>query len=261
MDTGRGPARSPGMTPHSIDMPRKAAQVSEADKHAAAGGAVAVDRALFVLRAFRQGDTALTLGELAARSGLYKSTLLRLLASLEHARLMARQADGRYRLGPEIARLHAVYAASFSLEAAVMPVLRTLVSQTRESAAFHVEQGEHRLCLYRVDSPQPVRDHIRAGELLPRDRGAGGRVLRAFAGARGDLYETIRREGVAALVGDRIPDIAGISAPVFGAAGELVGAVTLTCPSSRFDTSFRIQVLEAARTLTETLGGEFPFPV
>ncbi|TWG81719.1 IclR family transcriptional regulator [Cupriavidus gilardii J11] len=241
-------------------MPRKAAHVSAADQHAAAGGAIAVDRALFVLRAFRQGDTALTLNTLAERSGLYKSTLLRLLASLEHAGLVARQPDGGYRLGPEIARLHAVYAASFSLEAVVMPVLRELVRETRESAAFHVEQGEHRLCLYRVDSPQPVRDHIRAGELLPPDRGAGGRVLRAFAGARGEPYETIRREGVAALVGDRIADIAGVSAPVFGPAGELVGALTLTCPSSRFDDGFRAQVLRAARGLTGSLGGTFPFP-
>lgn len=136
-------------------MPRKAAQLSEADKHGAAGGAVAVDRALFVLSVFREGDTALGLAELAHRSGLYKSTLLRLLASLEHARLVQRLPDGRYGLGPEVARLNAVYAASFSLEQVVVPALRELVRDTRESAAFHVEQGEHRLCLYRVDSPSP----------------------------------------------------------------------------------------------------------
>ncbi len=139
-------------------MPRKAAQVSEADKHSAEGGAVAVDRALFVLSAFRLGDISLGLADLAQRSGLYKSTLLRLLASLEHAALVQRLPDGRYSLGPEVARLNAVYAASFSLEGVIMPVLRELVQTTRESAAFHVEQGEHRLCLYRVDSPQPVRD-------------------------------------------------------------------------------------------------------
>ena len=239
-------------------MPRKAAQLSEADKHGAAGGAVAVDRALFVLSIFREGDTALGLAELAHRSGLYKSTLLRLLASLEHARLVQRLADGRYGLGPEVARLNAVYAASFSLEQVVMPALRELVRDTRESAAFHVEQGEHRLCLYRVDSPQPVRDHIRAGDLLPRNRGAGGRVLRAFSGARGEIYQRIREEGVIAMVGDRSPDIAGVSAPVFGPAGELKGALTLTCPTPRFSEAFRDQVLAAARQLTAALGGTFP---
>ncbi|MWL89187.1 MULTISPECIES: IclR family transcriptional regulator [unclassified Cupriavidus] len=239
-------------------MPRKAAQLSEADKHSADGGAIAVDRALFVLSVFREGDGALGLAELAQRSGLYKSTLLRLLASLEHARMVQRHADGRYGLGPEIARLNAVYAASFSLEQVVMPALRELVRVTNESAAFHVEQGEHRLCLYRVDSPQPVRDHIRAGDLLPRNRGAGGRVLRAFAGARGEVYQKIRDEGVIALIGDRSPDIAGVSAPVFGPDGALRGALTLTCPTPRFSDGFREQVLDAARQLTAALGGTFP---
>ncbi|WP_454726604.1 MULTISPECIES: IclR family transcriptional regulator [Cupriavidus] len=242
-------------------MPRKAAQLSEADKHGAEGGAIAVDRALFVLCAFRQGDTTLGLVELAQRSGLYKSTLLRLLASLEHARLVRRQPDGRYGLGPEVARLHAVYAASFSLELVVMPVLRQLVQATRESAAFHIDQGEHRLCLYRVDSPQPVRDHAKAGDLLPRNRGAGGRVLRAFSGARGEIYQKIRDEGVVELVGDRVPDIAGVSSPVFGPDGELKGALTLTCPTPRFDAAFRRDVMNSARELTVALGGSFPFPV
>src|SRR5690606_15770887 len=124
----------------------------------------------------------------------HKSTVLRLLASLQHAQLILRSEEGRYRLGPGIARLYAVYASSFSLESAVMPELRKLVAATGESAAFHVRQGDARLCLYRVDSPNPVRDHIRAGDLLPLDKGAGGHVLMAFSGAPGERYDKVRQE-------------------------------------------------------------------
>ena len=166
-------------------MPRKAQTPSLADQRAAAGGAAAVDRALTLLSVFGAGDTSLSLAELAERTGLYKSTVLRLLASLEHAGFMQRQDDGRYRLGAELARLGGLYTASFSLGAVVVPVLRALVEQTGESAAFHVceRRGDEwlRLCLYRVDSPQLVRDHVRAGDVLPADRGAGGRVLQAFS--------------------------------------------------------------------------------
>lgn len=234
--------------------PVKDPQVSSA----ASGGVAAVDRALLVLASFRAGDRSLSLGELAARAGLVKSTALRLLASLMHFGLVRKLDDGRYALGPEIARLQSIYTASFSLEGLVMPVLRSLVQRTKESAIFHVRQGDARLCLYRVDSPQPLRDHAQVGDLLPLDRGAGGRVLLAFSGAKGAIYERIRREKVAALVGDRSKDLAGIASPVFKAGGEVAGAITLTMPAARFDRRFIAPVRAAAQRVTRGLGGTFP---
>ncbi len=235
-------------------MPRKAQTESVA--------AAAVDRALSLLGAFRAGDTALSLAELAERTRLYKSTVLRLLASLEHAGLLQRLDDGRYALGNEVARLHSVYAASFSLDHVVMPELRRLVKATGESAAYHVRQGQGgdavRLCLYRVDSPHPVRDHIRAGDILPLTRGTGGRVLMAFdpvlakSGSAGDrkLLAGIRERGYLAVTGDRLAEVAGISAPVFHADGSVAAAVTLTMPSHRYDERYAKAVLEAARRLS-----------
>lgn len=235
-------------------MPRKSATPSLAETQAAPGGVGAVDKALSLLSAFRAGDRALSLAELAQRTRLYKSTALRLLASLEHGRLLQRQADGTYALGPELARLQSLRAAGFSLDAEVMPVLRALVARTRESAALHVRQGEQRLCLYRVDSPQPLRDHLSAGDLLPLDRGAGGRVLLAFSGARGKRYEEIRQAGVAEISGDRVEGLSGVAAPVFGAQAELVGALTLSLPSSRLKPGLAEEVRRAAAELSRRLG-------
>ncbi len=244
-------------------MPRKAQTGSVSDLNAAPGGAAAVDRALSLLSAFRPSDEALTLAQFAERTGLYKSTVLRLLASLEHARLIQRQDGGRYALGPEIARLHGLYAASLSLERIVPPVLRELVAATGESAAYHVRQAQGatwaRLCLYRVDSPHVVRDHVLAGDLLPIDRGAGARVLIAFGpeaerprGARGrKLYDAIRAQGYCALVGDRSAELAGISAPVFHVDGSLAGAITLTMPAHRYDE----RLIEPVRAAAARLDG------
>ena len=243
-------------------MPRKAQAESVADADAAPGGAAAVDRALSLLAAFRAGDTALSLAELATRTRLYKSTALRLLASLEHAQLLQRLDDGRYALGNELARLHSIYAASFSLDHVVLPELRRLVKATGESAAYHVRQGQGadavRLCLYRVDSPHPIRDHIRAGDVLPLNRGTGGRVLSAFdpvlakGGSAADrkLMAGIRERGYLAANGDRLAEVAGISAPVFDGEGAIAAAVTLTMPSHRYDERYVKPVLEAARRLS-----------
>lgn len=239
-------------------MPKRAAHPSLADQSAAPGGAAAVDRALTLLKLFGASRAPLQLSELAQRAQLYKSTTLRLLASLEHAQLVQRQGDGRYALGPTIPWLHASYSASFSLEAVVMPALRRLVESTAETAAFHVRQADQRVCLYRVDSTQPVRQQVRVGDVMPLDSGAGGRVLLAFAGASGALYASIRRAAVAVLEGDRVPGLAGVSSPVFDAAGVLVGAVTLTMPKERLDKRQVPHVIATAREITTRLGGEFP---
>jgi hypothetical protein len=98
-------------------MPRRPVVASLADENASPGGAASVDRALSLLAAFDDQTPMLTLAALAQRTRLYKSTALRLLASLEHAQLVLRQSDGRYALGPGVARLHTVYAQSFAYAA------------------------------------------------------------------------------------------------------------------------------------------------
>lgn len=236
-------------------MPRRPTPPDPAEEVAASGGSAAVDKAIGLLRLFGERAAALTLTELADAAGLYKSTALRLLASLEQGGLVRRQHDGRYGLGPEAARLGMAYARAFSLEPAVMPVLKALVERTRESAAFHVRNGSRRLCLFRVDSPQVVRDHVRAGDSMPLDRGAGGRVLMAFAGAKGLLYDRIRRDGWVVLQADRVAELAGISAPVFDANRALVGAITLTMPVHRLRADVQVpHVVEAAANLSQSIG-------
>lgn len=235
-------------------MPRKPLQPSVADRNASPGGSAAVDKAVSLLRLFVSADAPLSLTDCAERSTLYKSTALRLLASLEHGQLVVRHPDGRYGLGPEVARLAAAYDEHFSLESAVLPVLRDLVTQTNESAAFYVRHEDSRLCQFRIDSPRIVRDHARVGDLMPLDRGAAGRLMMAYAGAKGILYDRIRQERLAVLSGDRVPDVAGIAAPVFGVSGQLAGALTLTMPAHRLDTAQVPFVVAAAARLSTRLG-------
>lgn len=238
-------------------MPKKTPGHPPSELPTATGGVAAVDRAIAILHAFSQGPQTLSLAEIASATGLYKSTALRLLASLEHGALVRRTPAG-YELGAEVARLFAAYSRSFSMESVVLPVLNTLVEQTRESAAFHVIQHGQRLCLFRVDSPQLVREHIQVGDILPIDRGAGARVLMAFKGAEGELYEKIRREGVIVMEKDRSSEISGISAPVFSQGDTLAGALTLTMPTHRLNPAHAPLVLACAQALTADLGGKFP---
>ncbi|MDR7420550.1 MAG: IclR family transcriptional regulator [Armatimonadota bacterium] len=227
---------------------------------ARAAGVAAVDRALKVLAAFREGDTVLTLAEIAERTGMYKSTILRLCGSLESHGYLHRFAGGGYRLGPTPMRLASLYQRSFGLGDLVLPVLRELVARSGESASFYVREGTVRVCLHRVDSPRSVREHVREGDHLPLDRGAAGRVLLAFSGEEGEVYARVRRRYVTATFGERDRETAAVAAPVFRSGQELAGALSVSGPVYRFSpkVAARLEtvVLSAAAELTAALGGD-----
>lgn len=196
-------------------------------------GVAAVERALTILDAYTESDGSLSLAELARRTGYYKSTLLRLAASLEKHGYLTRLEDRSWRLGPTASRLGAVYQAGYDLGEIVEPVLQSLVAATGETASFNVRDGDARICLYRVESTQRLRDHVRQGEVLPLDRGAGGKVLLAYGGAQGPEFEAIRARGVYTAMAERHPELGGIGAPVFGTRKRLVGVVTVSFPLAR----------------------------
>jgi DNA-binding IclR family transcriptional regulator len=245
-------------------MPRRPAVTPLADLNAAEGGVATLDRALSILAAFGAENPSPTLSQIAAVTRITPSSVLRLLASFEHAHVVVRLPNGRYTLGPEIGRLHRAFSSSFSLENLVMPVLQELSTQTQESAAYFVPQGEQRLCMFRVDSQRAVRAHIDAGDLLPMERGAAGKVLMAYgcspAFAKSAAAARIRKDQCLALKGDRVREVAGISAPVFGFEGAVVGAIALIMPSERFEPAQARQVREAGLRLTKQLGGRWPDP-
>ncbi|MBY0271045.1 MAG: IclR family transcriptional regulator [Burkholderiales bacterium] len=225
-----------------------------------AGGVAAVERALTILDTFTERDHTLTLAQVATRTGFYKSTILRLAVSLEKRGYLIRLADGGWRLGAAASRLGAVYQSAFDLGDIVEPVLQQVMAQTGETVAFHVREGKVRVSLYRVESLQRIRDHVRQGEHLPLDRGAGGKVLLAFSGVKGAEAEGIRRDMVFISLGNRIADLGGIASPVFGAGQKLIGALTVSVPLSRLDEAavsrFRQVVLAHAAALTRSLGGD-----
>ena len=133
-------------------------------------GVAAVNRALSILDAFTEDASMLTLAQLSQRTGLYKSTILRLMQSLESYGYIHKLASGLYMLGPSPIRLAAIATKALHPAELVMPVLRELVQATSESASFYVRSGAMRLCSFRVDSPRAVRDHVQVGALLPVPR-------------------------------------------------------------------------------------------
>jgi DNA-binding IclR family transcriptional regulator len=217
----------------SCGMAERGGRLGTPEAATSRGGVAAVDRAVAVLHAVARADDACSLAELAAATGLYKSTILRLAASLDAGGLVVRGADGRFRLGAGAAELGARFQRSAGPEEFLLPLMRELAEESGESVAFYVPAGRQRLCLYRVESRQALRYSVREGDVLPLELGSGGRMLMAHLGAAGPLYDRIRAAGYYHSDGERDPDVAGLSAPVFRAGGEIAGALTVAGPRQR----------------------------
>lgn len=215
----------------------------------------AVDRALVILRAFREDDGPLPLTEISRRAGLNMTTALRLLGTLEGHGFVKRLPAGGYLLGPTLLLLGDLFRRSLRLEHHVMPALERLRAESRESAAFFVREGEQRRCVFRLDSPQIVREVAHVGEAQPLGRGAHGRSLVAL-----ETHEPLP----VVTRGERLPQIAAIACPVLNAAGEVAGSIGISVPLYRFDVGIEALcaplVMREAIAMTRDLGGD-PAPL
>jgi DNA-binding IclR family transcriptional regulator len=187
----------------------------------------AVENAVSLLNAFTVKDPRLTLTQLAKRAGFSKSTAYRMTGSLIHLGLLVRGDDGVYRLGPALLRLGKIYELSFNLAEVVRPRLARLVAETGQTAVFYIRENDKRVCLFRRNAPDAFILNVHEGAHLPLERGCPGRVLLAFSGEPGEIYDEIRRVGYFVSLGDREAAGAGVAAPVFGQGGRLVGALGL----------------------------------
>ncbi len=227
------------------------------------GGVAAVDRAFAIVLALETAATSLTLAELSRETGLYKSTVLRLLASLERHSMVMRNNQQRYGLGPLAFRLGRAYENTYQLRAFVLPVLEGLVERGTESASFHVRQDPRtRVCLFRIDSRHSTLDSVRAGDLLPIDRGAPGKILRAFEHPDAPNRKRLP-EAIAVSYGERDAACAAIACPVFGPEQALYGAISLSGPRERFAPEdvrrMSKPLLVAGEAVTQSLGGIWPW--
>lgn len=224
-------------------------------------GVAAVDRALHVATALAHANRGLTLTEISHLTGMYKSTLLRLLASLERAGLVVHRADRKYAMGPLAFVFGRAFEQTHGLQGALQPVLQWLVDQGTESPSFHVRHdAQQRLCLMRIDSHHSTLDRVRVGDLLPLARGAAGKVITTLEAG---LPAAPTQQGLAfTSFGERDPLCGAIAAPVFGPSGSLLGAISVSGPLERFSEvaveGMKSLVLNAARRATESLGGQWP---
>src|SRR5882672_2274637 len=140
-------------------------------------GVGVLDKAALVLSALESGPA--TLAGLVGATGLARPTAHRLAVALEHHRMVGRDIQGRFVLGPRLAELAAA-AGEDRLLAAAGPVLISLRDHTGESAQLFRRQGEQRVCVAAAERPVGLRDSIPVGSALTMLAGSAAQILLAW---------------------------------------------------------------------------------
>lgn len=118
----------------------------------------AVDRALDILLCFKRDEPTLTLTQITERVGLPKSTVHRLLATLERKRFVQRiEENGSYRLGWKLLELGFSVLENSNLHREVVPYMQRLVAEYRETVDLGILDGNSVLYLQVIESPQRVK--------------------------------------------------------------------------------------------------------
>lgn len=205
-----------------------------------------LDKTVSVLDALESGPASLS--QLVQATSLTRPTAHRIAVALERHRFVARDAQGRFTLGPRIAEL-ASAAVEDRLLALAQPVLAQLRDQTGESAQIYRRQADSRICVAAAERASGLRDTVPVGAVLPMTAGSAAQVLLAWEDPerltrilRGTKFTVstlaqVRRRGWAASVAEREPGVASVSAPVRGPGGRTVAAISVSGPIERLTRS------------------------
>ena len=219
-----------------------------------------------VLDALESGPASLA--QLVQITGLARPTAHRLAVALERHRMVSRDSQGRFVLGPRLGEL-SIATGEDRLLAVAAPVLVQLRDLTGESAQLYRRQGDVRVCVAASERASGLRDTVPVGSELPMNAGSAAQVLlawedpdrirRSLVSARFTAagLAQVRRRRWAQSVAEREQGVASVSAPISGPGGRVIAAVSISGPIERLTRSpGRIHaqaILSAAEKISESL--------
>ena len=245
-----------------------------------------VVRAVAVLRHIAAGNRCRNSSKTAKAIGINRTTLIRILATLENERLIEAMPDeGGYRLGTGLIALASEALNERGIIQVARPVLRRLVDQLNLSAHLGVREGSEIVYLARETPVSHLASTVREGTRLPAHATTIGRILlaelppadliRLYRGRTLDAYTDKTRttleelqsqladdraRGVSWSVANFEPEIGSAAAPVYDHRGDAVAAINVTGHVSVFaEDNAQTEQIEntlktAAQEISEAMG-------
>jgi IclR family transcriptional regulator, KDG regulon repressor len=155
-----------------------------------------VERALDILLCFRPEEPGLTLTQISERVDMHKSTVHRLLATLENKHFIQHaESDGTYHLGLRLVELGFTVLKGNDIHRQALPYMQRLSAECRETVDLAILDGGQVVYLQVVESPQRMKFAAAPGQRLPVLGTATGKGFLAFLPS--DQTEAILKQGMA----------------------------------------------------------------
>lgn len=239
-----------------------------------------VDRALQILELF-ENETSLGLVEIGQRVGLSKSTVHRLLKTLETRGYIYQDvATRRYRLGVKLIHLGLNMLNQLDIREIAQPIMRQLVSVAGETTTLVILNDCSGICIEKIDSPHRIRIFTEVGRVIPLHSGALGKAILAYQPEerireilrkkRGEIppgvledgpdnimrdLEKIREMGYALSFGELTPGAAALAAPIRNHLGEVVASLGFAGPANRFSSRDLAELTAALKESAAKISG------
>jgi DNA-binding IclR family transcriptional regulator len=262
---------------------KKGATVSSPNKPSSNATIQSVQRALAILRCFTKEDGELGVTHLSKQLDLHKSTVSRLLSTLEQEGFVEKNPETeKFRLGLQLVTLAGIALEQVDLREVAAPYLSQLAELTQETVNIVVLSGQECMNLDGAASPRPIRYVGRIGRRTPCHCTAAGKVLLAYLKpeARQRILSdpltrftektivdietlsqdlaTIQKNGYAITHEEHQEDLSALAAPIFDHTEQAVAAVTVSGPTYRIGPgeigALVEPVLDIAREISAKLG-------
>lgn len=228
-------------------------------------------RVLDLFEYLRRWNAAQTHTQIAAQLAIPKSSLTQLLKTLVHRGYLDYDpASKGYFLGPAVTALGQRSAETQDLASAAESVLVETARTTRETCALNVLKGDASEVMATASGSHRLHYLMRIGDTAPLYATSGGKALLAHLPAemRQDYLSRVRfeaitprtlgsiaaleaeiaeiqRTGIAFVVEEFTPGIAGMARPILSRSGFPLAAVNIALPVARYDEALKQRCLKA----------------
>lgn len=225
----------------------------------------------------------LTFQQIIDLSGMPKSSVYRMLMSLEEMGFLEKGEDLKYRLGLIFLKYGSLVSSRLDIRTIAYPVMKELHEDVEEAVNLIVQQGDEAVYIEKIDLMQKVRLYTAVGRKAPMYAGACSRVILSYLPEQYivnylentefttlctgtitdkqmqyDLIEQAKRDGYTVSHSELEMHTCSVAAPIFDHDGEVVAGLSLAGIEVNYTEAdiavFSEKVIDAANEISHRLG-------